>query len=150
QHGDLQQSQLQCDLSQPHGSDDRQLAVPAGRLRRSGATDAAQRRLRRRDQRAAAAEFAVAAPLPVLTLREHRGHEGHKEKTFFVSSVSFVFYAVSDAIGRPAPSGIGTPSHRAIVAQTSSRRAWAVPAAGAVAVSGPIASISSTPSARNR
>ena len=56
------------DLSQPDGPDHRQLAVPAGRLARSGRLTPRNAGLRRGDRRAAAAEHAAAAPVRVLTV----------------------------------------------------------------------------------
>src|SRR5262249_54828006 len=69
-------------LSQPDGSDRRELAVPAGRLARSEPPDAAYRRLRRGDERAAAAESAAADQIRVLRqntdedAEENRGRRG--------------------------------------------------------------------------
>src|SRR6516162_8614738 len=59
-------------------------------------------------------------------------------------------YVAISAIGRPKLLGLWNPSHCAIVACTSERRARPLRGAIAPGASDRIASISSTPSARNR
>src|SRR6266571_864243 len=84
----------------------------------------------------------VGIVLRCLLPRSEHEHGDHARQDFL--------HRIKSPIGRPGPFGTGTPSQYAIVALTSDSRAGATPDGFATVRSDRIASISSTPSARNK
>ncbi len=77
QHGRDQRPREERHLSQPDGSNRRQLAVSAGRHARPEPADAAERRIRRGDRRAADAEYT--ADDQIYVLKRHDRRQEHED-----------------------------------------------------------------------